>query len=56
MDEADDSEKEGVGCRCGCTGEMLGEPLDSDDRSDDEEWMDCSWLDRVSVRCGWEQG
>jgi hypothetical protein len=18
--------------------------------------MDCSWLDRVSVRCGWEQG
>jgi len=36
-----DSEKDGVTWRCGWTGETLGEPLEREDRSDEEEWMDC---------------
>jgi len=44
--EADDIEKLGATCGVGwiwsCNGDDSGEPLDSDERSDDEEWIDCN--------------
>ena len=39
---ADDNTKLGVGCSWCWRGDDSGEPLDKDDRSDPEEWMDWS--------------
>jgi hypothetical protein len=45
--EADDREKLGVTCGVGWIwcwrGEDSGEPLDKEERSDDEEWMECNY-------------
>lgn len=32
------------GCAWCCRGDVSGEPLDSDDLSEPEEWMDCSCI------------
>jgi hypothetical protein len=51
-----DRTKEGVGCSWCCSGDCSGEPLESEERSEPEEWMDCSCI--VSVprydRTGWQ--
>jgi len=40
---AEDRMKDGVGCNWCCRGDCSGDPLDSEERSEPEEWMDCSW-------------
>jgi len=38
---AEDSTKEGVGCSWCCRGDCSGDPLESEERSEPEEWIDC---------------
>lgn len=40
--DAEERTKLGVGWSWCCSGDESGDPLDSDDRSEPEEWMDCS--------------
>lgn len=48
---ADERTKDGVGCSWCWSGDCSGEPLDSDERSEPEEWMDWSCGSRVSAGC-----
>lgn len=49
---AEERTKEGVGCNWCWRGDWLGEPLDSDERSEPEEWMDWSCSLTVSACYG----
>jgi hypothetical protein len=58
---AEESTKDGVGCSWCWRGDCSGEPLDSDERSEPEEWMDWSCSSNISAcwaRCddmgGWQ--
>lgn len=46
---------DGVICCTGwiwcCSGEVSGEPLDSDARSDEAEWMECSCKREPLIKC-----
>ena len=49
---AEDRTKEGVGCSWCWRGDCSGEPLDSEERSEPEEWMDCNCSSSVSACLG----
>lgn len=49
---AEDSTNEGVGCSWCCRGDCSGDPLESDERSEPDEWMDCSCSSSVSACLG----
>jgi hypothetical protein len=49
---ADERTKDGVGCSWCWRGDCSGEPLDSDERSEPDEWMDWSCSSRVSAGRG----
>ena len=47
-----ESTKEGVGCSWCWSGDCSGEPLDSDERSEPDEWIDCNCTSSVSACSG----
>lgn len=51
--EAGEREMAGVTCCTGwiwcCRGEVSGEPLESEERSDEAEWMECSYKIKMST-------
>jgi hypothetical protein len=47
-----DRTNEGVGCSWCCRGDCSGDPLDSEERSEPDEWMDCSCSSSVSACLG----
>lgn len=49
---AEESTKEGVGCSWCCRGDCSGDPLESEERSEPEEWMDCNCSSSVSACFG----
>lgn len=49
---AEDRTNEGVGCSWCWSGDCSGEPLDSDERSEPDEWMDCNCSSSVSASSG----
>ena len=52
MGPAEDRTKEGVGCSWCCRGDCSGDPLESEERSEPDEWIDCSCSSSVSACLG----